>query len=563
MKNNIFFLALLTHLIVCLANAEVSDWSKEFDFDGSEITETKAITIAPDDKLAYSYSLVSGNPISIRIDVVDNNKPKKKAKLFFDKTKTLVQGTISWNYKDKAYKSFPLDDPYVLKETITTDSETKIYTRHVHLLPEPSVIIVLFVFGFLLFSKGKNKFLFVFTLSFITCLGLQAKSSISNVQCMQMWPFDRSVIINYTINSDEADTFDIKFYGTTNNGETVFNLSECGNLLKDGADGKVTGLGTHEVIWIPNDSFFSQKKSKMQVRIEIEKDVTYMLVNLSNGSVFYTGREPEGGWDDPRDSYKRGIMVLRLIKPGKFLMGSPENELGRWGNEDQHEVTLTKPYYIGVFEVTQEQYGSSSSVYKRYLHPVESVNYYLLRGFESQNPQRDPSGNSFLARLREKTKLNFDLPTEAQWEYACRAGTTTALNNGTNLQDPDKDSNLDKLGCYYYNNHGTHNKVGSYLPNAWGLYDMHGNVYELCKDRYTTHLGNDPVTDPLFYKQGDKASGCYVMRGGCWDRDGGDFNFASRCRSARRMYFDTDHNYPYASTVGCRLVLNWPYFLKD
>ena len=560
MKNNIFLFTLLTYLIVCLANAEISDWSKEFDFDGSEITETKAITIAPDDRLAYSYSLVSGTPVSIRIDVVDNNKPKKKAKLFFDKTGKSIRGTISWNYKDKAYKSFPLDDPYVLKETITTDSETKIFTRNVHLLPEPSVIIVLVVLGFLLFSNKKNKFLFVFILSFITCLTIQANSSVSIVQCLQMWPFDRSVIISYTVYSDETDTFDIKFYGTTDNGETTFNLSECGKILKDGSDGKVYGLGTHEAIWIPNDSFFSQKKSKMKVRIEIEKDLSYMIVKLHNGSVSYTGKVPEGGWGD---SYKKDVMVLRLVKPGKFLMGSPKNELGRWGNEDQHEVTLTKPYYIGVFEVTQEQYGPSSSVYKRYLHPVESVDYYTLRGFESQNPQKDPSGNSFLARLREKTKLNFDLPTEAQWEYACRAGTKTALNNGTNLKNADRDSNLNKLGCYYYNNPGTHNKVGSYLPNAWGLYDMHGNVYELCRDRYTNFLGNDPVTDPLFYKQGDKPLGNYVMRGGCWDRDGGDFDFASRCRSARRMFFDTNHNYPYASTVGFRLVLNWPYFLKD
>ena len=269
----------------------------------------------------------------------------------------------------------------------------------------------------------------------------------------------------------------------------------------------------------------------------------YIVVDLSGGPdaerypISWLDDVPEGGWTDEDKTTK---LVLRRIEPGTFTMGSPKGELGRDDNETQHEVTLTNAYYIGVFETTQKQYelitGSNPSLRKGDVRPVEYVSYDVLRGKNKGSSwpyNHDVDEDSFFGKLRSKTNLIFDLPTEAQWEYACRAGTTTALNSGKNLF------------FIYLNNGGFYNchaAVGSYLPNAWGLYDMHGNVNEWCLDWYQDDLGTDPVTDPL-----GAGFGKYrVLRGGSWGDDADD------CRSARRDYY-----YPvYAYDVhGFRVVL--------
>ena len=276
----------------------------------------------------------------------------------------------------------------------------------------------------------------------------------------------------------------------------------------------------------------------------------YMVVDLLTGGVDYMDAEPVEGWTD---EYKTTKLALRRIEPGTFAMGSPEGELGRHKDEVQHEVTLTRPFYIGIFETTQKQYqlitGGNPSVteYRGDTKPVDNVSYNDIRG--AQKGAQWPASNevdehTFFGKLRAKTKLDFDLPTEAQWEYACRAGTTTALNNGTNLSNEERDYNLDKLARYHFNGGFDREKfearghafVGSYVPNFWGLYDMHGNVMEWCLDWYGKYP-EGPATDPV----GPETGRGRVLRGGGW---GGDR--ASRCRSARRtnlinpdyMYFD-------------------------
>lgn len=237
-------------------------------------------------------------------------------------------------------------------------------------------------------------------------------------------------------------------------------------------------------------------------------------------------------------------------------MGSPENTLGRNDDEVQHKVTITKPFYIGVFEITQKQYelitGENPSDFKGDSRPVENVSYDMIRG--KDKGANWPSNNevddySFLGKLRAKVNMPFDLPTEAQWEYACRAGTLTALNNGKNLTNVKVCRNMNKVGRYYETQcdgkggYKEHTVVGSYIPNAWGLYDMHGNVYEWCLDWYY-YYDIFPAIDP----KGAETGKSRVLRGGGW------CYFASGCLSSSRY-----HIYPnftnYDGDRGFRVAL--------
>ncbi|MBR6462531.1 formylglycine-generating enzyme family protein [bacterium] len=285
---------------------------------------------------------------------------------------------------------------------------------------------------------------------------------------------------------------------------------------------------------------------------------TYMVVDLSGGTnaasfaISYLDDVPEGGWTE---EYKTTKLVLRKIEPGTFTMGSPEDELGRYDNETQHQVTLTNAYYIGVFETTQKQYelimGSNPSYFEGNARPVENVSYNVIRGTDKGAgwpTSYDVDDDSFFGILRAKTQVTFDLPTEAQWEFACRAGTTTALNRGKNLSDKYECDEMAEVGRYYYNKsdekggYDEHTTVGSYLPNAWGLYDMHGNVFEWCLDWCQSDLGSDQATEPI----GTSWGAYRVFRGGCWDDN------ARICRSASSSSLNPDDA---GSFSGFRVVL--------
>lgn len=206
---------------------------------------------------------------------------------------------------------------------------------------------------------------------------------------------------------------------------------------------------------------------------------------------------------------------MRWIPPGRFMMGSPVEERGRFDNEIQHEVTLTRGFWLGATPVTQRQWeavmGDRPSRFEGAENPVEQVNWDATQ--------------RFCQKLDEMLGgAGCRLPTEVEWEYACRAGTASAFNNGSECTVPaGEDPALEQLGWYTQNSDETTHPVRQKACNAWGLYDMHGNVWEWCSDWYGEYRP-EPQTNPCGPRDGEFR----VFRGGCWGSD------ARYCRSAYR-----------------------------
>jgi len=205
----------------------------------------------------------------------------------------------------------------------------------------------------------------------------------------------------------------------------------------------------------------------------------------------------------------RVTMKLVLIPAGKFMMGSPDSEQGLSKVEGpQHEVTISKPFYMGVTEVTQAQYkavmGTNPSDFIGATNPVDSVSWN--------------EATEFCNKLSVKARQAARLPTEAEWEYACRAGTQTAFSFG------DDSAALGDYAWWVGNSGNRTQPVGQKKPNAWDLCDMHGNVMEWCADWWRGDYPKGMVTDP----EGPASGNHRVLRGGNW------FDKPYFCRSAYR-----------------------------
>ena len=225
------------------------------------------------------------------------------------------------------------------------------------------------------------------------------------------------------------------------------------------------------------------------------------------GALSVNAQPVKAGKTDVIDLGKGVKLEMVLIPAGKFVMGSPAFEYGRDKLETQHKVTLTKPFYMGKYEVTQEQYeavmGKNPSTIKGAKLPVTNMSWEDCQ--------------DFIKKLNAKTYGGFRLPTEAEWEYACRAGASTAYSFGKKITPKDAnydDSGIDKII-----------EAGSYKPNTFGLYDMHGNVWEWCEDLYGEYSAG-AVTDPKGPAEGNHR----VLRGGSFDHSG------SIARSSFRNY---------------------------
>jgi formylglycine-generating enzyme required for sulfatase activity len=244
-------------------------------------------------------------------------------------------------------------------------------------------------------------------------------------------------------------------------------------------------------------------------------------------------------------------MHFVFILAGEFMMGSPDKEKDRSATEGPvHKVTISKPFYMGKYEVTQAEWtkamGNNPSKFKGDNNPVEWISWNDCQEFLKK--LNEGVGSKALERLGGPQRgaeaphheLEFALPTEAQWEYACRARATTRFSYGD-------DPNYSELGDYAWfdgNSGEEAHAVGQKKPSPWGLYDMHGNLWEWCEDQYRVNYEGAPTDGSA--AANDANDGSRVMRGGTWC--GGPMACRSACRDCRPPAFR-------GSAVGLRCVL--------
>ena len=268
----------------------------------------------------------------------------------------------------------------------------------------------------------------------------------------------------------------------------------------------------------------------------------YMAVDLRTDAetprvrYYASSNAVPGGITDRR--YKSDFLLMRRIPAAmvRHRQGSPVGTTVRGGNETTHYCTLSEDYYMAVYEFTEAQYAlvGGSRAKASDFSANEDFDYYPLSGVYWKNNIRGnvgvataPESSSILGRLNTRTGLTtFDLPTDAQWEYACRAGTTTTLYDGTESGYGGASAagyeRAKALAWMSDNSDGHPHEVGLKPANAWGLYDMLGNVREWCRDGNAAYANDADVADPVL-------SGDYVMRGGGWHD--GTYNCTSSARN--------------------------------
>ena len=395
---------------------------------------------------------------------------------------------------------------------------------------------------------------------------------ITNLRARQRYPWNGFVDISFTLEG-EAWAYDFSIAAT--NAATGEALSTATVYPRGGKPGDELFAEPGEVhlVWDAGTDVPESVISNVALYVTVSDGTVeplYLVIDLSGGAnamsypVTKLMEAPAGGFNT--DEYKTTKLVLRRIPAGSFQMGCEDNEIGFVGTEAvPHEVTISKPFYLGIFEMTQRQYELVTGA-PQYLMEISNfftntlcyqtrpmeMSGYGARG--TMDPTEQVSEETFLGKLTKKTaKISFDLPTEAEWEYACRAGTTSALNVGINLTSNNKDNTMSQVGRYLYNgggqshgqncstNYGTA-AVGSYIPNAWGLYDMHGNMWEYTRDIYRGRksFGSTPVIDPIGVYSDVEFDGMNVYMYDYVCRGGGNANNAASCRSASRSSGPSD-----------------------
>ena len=344
------------------------------------------------------------------------------------------------------------------------------------------------------------------------------------------------VTVEYTLDAPGIVTFDVLTNGVSIGDENIQYVTGDAN--------KVVGAGAHTLYWAPAKSWPGWEFNGPVVRFKLTAWATnsppdYMALNMLNWSVrYYTSTNAlPGGLGDM--AYKTDVLLMRRIPAGgqTFVEGSPATESYRSADrETPRNVSFSDDYYIGVFEFTYAQFARIGWKFKWSDHgavnyssrsengdicPINSISFNYMRGSTNGNQWPDVEsvdGDSVLGYLRSKSGIDFDLPTDAQWEFACRAGTTGPHYNSTGAS-----ANWNvagQIGWLYYpeaNRRTAPQEVGQKTPNAYGLYDMIGNVWELVRGRpYAGTKPGNAITDPKGPSIADGESGKVRRRGAAY-----------------------------------------------
>ena len=351
----------------------------------------------------------------------------------------------------------------------------------------------------------------------------------------------RTATVTYTLSESAVVTFDILTNGVSVGGRNL--RGAVGDVNRKVA----SGPGTITWCWPQDFDGLQLAANAATVRVTawpLDSLPDYMVCDLRvpGGSIvkgtcmsFYPGEDfLPGGIES--DAYRTDYLVLRRIpaKGVKWRMGSPDGESGHRDGEERHWVTFTNDYYMGVFPLTQGQFytimreaNPTDEEYTRTtddpLCPMDGLRWQILRSaaavdnwYPPEKVNRHGGGWLVLHRLWDKIRFEADMPTDAEWEYACRAGTTSAFSFP-------ETADLPKYAWFTGNSGGVVHDVGKKLPNAWGLYDMYGNMLEWVLDWYADYDPED-VVDP----KGPVTGTARCKRGGYF------WSNAELCRCAKR-----------------------------
>ncbi len=460
----------------------------------------------------------------------------------------------------------------------------------------------------------------------ISPIGLAIAVDVTSVMVRQLWPWSRNVQVSYTLSgASVAEPIDLRV--RCYNGETELAQPALGSSLRGDIYGVTKTTGSFIIDPVLAFGSDRDSLARFKVELEAvpsaasTMEVIYKIFDLETGTCrdvtradFYNGKMGEylmdyGAFHDRNGksyetplsdvliwtamtndaAYKTTKLVMRKVpaKNVEWTIGSPEGEPGRATSgmlENQYRVKLTEDYFIGVYPVTQAQYeliyGSNPSKFKEIEDaaqcPVEQVAYTTVRGKRTEQgtdgeyvnwPMNSykhlVSPNSFCGKMRTRFGIDFDIPTEAQWEFACRANGTSVLYSG---RSPTSENDVAyyalELGWSKDNSavDGVNqpHPVGLKNPNAWGLYDMYGNVYEHCLDWAVADINVNGAAEPLIDPDGgsDGSIGANAAAGTDARATRGMASFlgnAKLSRSAKRgdtYWKDTDSTY----LIGLRLT---------
>jgi len=401
------------------------------------------------------------------------------------------------------------------------------------------------------------------TISMIAILLLAAVSvkaedlyTVSDISVRQRWPWSKKVDIDFLVSLPPGGnpTVGVDVTVMAKDGSTPLSISQSSLS----GDISLVGPGWRRIVWDPTVDYPNTTFTQFNVTLSVTRSKpTYMIVDLRKqlgDDGFITYRYEKGVWDaatNYNNCYYCFIMrrvpattsdEWKAISGGKdyFVLGSPTTEYARNSSrEGPNNCRLTNDFWVSHIELSEGQLynagaGSVQSV-RRAQRSYDAMRGTVAQGINWPSTDHAVADGSILKILRDRTGLEFDLPTEAEWEYACRAGTTTPFADGvykTTYTDADYEASMNTLGrCKTSGGTVWNDPPYAYSPNGWGIFDMHGNHNEWCLDWMIDNV-NAAQADPMINPVGPPSSGGNTRA----VRNGGATSSASGCRSATRSH---------------------------